>query len=60
MDAITSVLAKELAARHIRVNAADPGMIVTEGVKAAGIDQGDMRGWIESITPIGRVGTVEK
>jgi 3-oxoacyl-[acyl-carrier protein] reductase len=60
VDAITAVLAKELAARKIRVNAVNPGMIVTEGVKAAGIDQGDMRGWIESVTPMGRVGTVEE
>ncbi len=60
VDAITAVLAKELASRNIRVNAVNPGMIVTEGVKSAGLDQGDMRGWIESVTPIGRVGTAEE
>ncbi|MBE0705133.1 MAG: SDR family NAD(P)-dependent oxidoreductase, partial [Afipia sp.] len=56
VDAITAVLAKELAPRKIRVNSVNPGMIITEGVKAAGYDQGDMRQWIESITPLGRVG----
>jgi 3-oxoacyl-[acyl-carrier protein] reductase len=56
VDAITSVLAKELAPRKIRVNAVNPGMIVTEGVKTAGFDQGEMRQWVESTTPLGRVG----
>lgn len=60
VDAVTAVLAKELASRNIRVNAVNPGMIVTEGVKTAGFDQGDMRGWIESVTPMGRVGKVEE
>jgi 3-oxoacyl-[acyl-carrier protein] reductase len=60
VDAITAVLAKELAPRKIRVNSVNPGMIITEGVKAAGYDQGDMRQWIESITPLGRVGKVEE
>src|SRR5689334_16825451 len=32
VDAITGVLAKELASRNIRVNAILPGMIVTEGL----------------------------
>lgn len=56
VDAITSVLAKELAPKKIRVNAVNPGMIVTEGVVSAGFHEGDMRKWIESATPMGRVG----
>jgi 3-oxoacyl-[acyl-carrier protein] reductase len=60
VDAITSVLAKELAPRKIRVNAVNPGMIVTEGVKSAGFDQGEMRKWIEQVTPLGRVGKTEE
>lgn len=56
VDAITVVLSKELAPRKIRVNAVNPGMIITEGVKAAGFEDGDMRKWIESATPLGRVG----
>ncbi|HEY0330762.1 MAG TPA: glucose 1-dehydrogenase [Rhodopseudomonas sp.] len=60
VDAITSVLAKELAPRKIRVNAVNPGMVVTEGVIKAGFDQGDMRKFIESITPLGRVGKAEE
>lgn len=60
VDAITAVLSKELAPRKIRVNAVNPGMIVTEGVKAAGFAEGDMRTWIESVTPMGRVGKVEE
>ncbi|UZE51461.1 glucose 1-dehydrogenase [Rhodopseudomonas sp. P2A-2r] len=60
VDAITSVLAKELAPRKIRVNAVNPGMIATEGVVSAGIAEGDMRGWIESVTPMGRIGKVEE
>jgi 3-oxoacyl-[acyl-carrier protein] reductase len=60
VDAITSVLAKELAPKKIRVNAVNPGMIATEGVVSAGIAEGEMRGWIESVTPMGRIGKVEE
>ena len=35
-------------------------MIVTEGVTAAGFHEGEMRTWIESATPMGRVGKVEE
>ena len=59
VDAITMVLSKELAAKNIRVNAVNPGMIPTEGVVAAGFHEGDMRKWIESATPMGRIGTVD-
>lgn len=60
VDAITAVLSKELAPKKIRVNSVNPGMIITEGVKAAGFDGGDLRAWVESTTPMGRVGKVEE
>lgn len=60
VDAITNVLAKELAPRKIRVNAVNPGMIETEGVVSAGFAEGDMRKWIESVTPLARIGKVEE
>src|SRR6202049_4163237 len=60
VDAISSVLSKELAPRKIRVNTVNPGMIATEGVVSAGMAEGDMRKWIESITPLGRIGKVEE
>ena len=60
VDAITKVLAKELAPRKIRVNAVNPGMIVTEGMQSAGLDEGAMRDWIEATTPLARVGTVRE
>jgi 3-oxoacyl-[acyl-carrier protein] reductase len=60
VDAITSSLAKELAPRKIRVNAINPGMIATEGVVSAGLHEGDMRKWIETATPLARIGTVEE
>ena len=60
VDAISSVLSKELAPRKIRVNTVNPGMIATEGVVSAGLAEGDMRNWIESVTPLGRIGKVEE
>ena len=60
VDAISSVLSKELAPRKIRVNTINPGMIVTEGVVAAGLHEGDMRNWIETATPLARVGKAEE
>jgi 3-oxoacyl-[acyl-carrier protein] reductase len=59
VDAITRTLAKELGPRKIRVNAINPGMVVTEGVQAAGFDKGDLRTQIETITPLGRIGQPE-
>jgi 3-oxoacyl-[acyl-carrier protein] reductase len=56
VDAITRTLAKELGPRKIRVNAINPGLVETEGVRAAGFDQGDVRKRIEAQTPLGRIG----
>ena len=60
VDSITHVLSKELAEKRIRVNCVNPGMILTEGVKSKGLDAGEMRTWIESVTPMGRLGTVKE
>jgi 3-oxoacyl-[acyl-carrier protein] reductase len=59
VDALTGVLAKELGPRKIRVNAINPGMIETEGAVAGGFTEGEMRTWIESTTPLGRIGQVD-
>lgn len=56
VDALTSVLAKELGARKIRVNAINPGMVETEGTSTAGITEGEFRQQVESQTPLGRIG----
>jgi len=56
VDTITRSLAKELAPRHIRVNAISPGMVETEGVHAGGLATGDFRNQVEAITPLGRIG----
>jgi 3-oxoacyl-[acyl-carrier protein] reductase len=56
VDAVTRVLAKELAPRHIRVNGVNPGVIETEGVQAGGILQSDLGKQLVSQIPLGRVG----
>jgi len=59
VDALTRSLAKELGPRQIRVNAINPGMVETEGVRAAGLHESEFRKRIESQTPLGRIGQVE-
>jgi 3-oxoacyl-[acyl-carrier protein] reductase len=59
VDAITGVLAKELGPRKIRVNSLNPGMIETEGVHAAGFTESDFRKWVESQSPLGRIGQTD-
>jgi 3-oxoacyl-[acyl-carrier protein] reductase len=59
VDAITRTLAKELGPRGIRVNAINPGLVITEGVTTAGLDQSDFRKTLESQTPLGRIGQTE-
>lgn len=56
VDAATRSLAKELGPRQIRVNAINPGMVVTEGFQTAGLEGSEMRKQVEAQTPLGRIG----
>ncbi|MFL6426748.1 MAG: glucose 1-dehydrogenase [Acidobacteriaceae bacterium] len=56
VDAITRVLAKELGPKKIRVNAVNPGPVLTEGVKLAGLEGSDFLNQAVQQTPLGRVG----
>jgi len=59
VDAVTKSLSKELGPRKIRVNAINPGMVLTEGVYSAGIQESDFRKQMEARTPLGRIGEVD-
>ena len=58
VDAITSVLSKELGARKIRVNSLNPGMVETEGTHSGGFIGSDLEKAFVAQTPLGRVGRV--
>lgn len=58
VDAVTRSFSKELGPRKIRVNAINPGLVETEGVQAAGFNEGEFRSQVESQTPLGRIGQV--
>ena len=59
LDAITGVLAKELAPRNIRVNSVNPGATLSEGTRDAGLFGvgSDFEKANVAMTPLGRIGT---
>ena len=59
LDAITGVLAKELAARKIRVNSVNPGATLSEGTKSGGLYgvDSEFERRLVTMTPLGRIGT---
>ena len=59
VNAISGVLANELAQRKIRVNVVSPGFVVTEGTHAAGVVGSDMEAGLVAQTPLGRAGRPE-
>lgn len=59
VDAITGSLARELGSRNIRVNAINPGLVETEGTKAANVVGSEAEQFIVSQTPLGRSGQVQ-
>ena len=56
VDMITSVLAKELGPKKIRVNSINPGLVETEGTHTAGVMASDMEKGMVAQTPLGRIG----
>lgn len=56
VDALTKSFSKELGPRKIRVNSLNPGMIETEGFRAAGISGSDFHKQVLAETPLGRIG----
>jgi 3-oxoacyl-[acyl-carrier protein] reductase len=61
LDAVTGVLAKELAPRKIRVNSVNPGATFSEGARTAGLlgTGSDFEKHNLALTPLGRIGTPE-
>lgn len=59
VDTITKALAKELGPKNIRVNAINPGLVVTEGTHSAGIAGSEFEKNSIAITPLGRAGRPE-
>ncbi|MEY2544601.1 MAG: 3-oxoacyl-[acyl-carrier protein] reductase [Verrucomicrobiota bacterium] len=55
VDAITGVLANELGPKGIRVNAINPGPVVTEGFDAGGFAGSDFEKQTTARTPLGRI-----
>jgi 3-oxoacyl-[acyl-carrier protein] reductase len=49
-------LSKELGPKQIRVNALNPGLVITEGLEAAGFMKGERYDAAVKGTPLGRVG----
>jgi 3-oxoacyl-[acyl-carrier protein] reductase len=56
VDSVSAALAQELGPKKIRVNSVNPGMVVTEGVEAAGLIGSDFEKEHVQRTPLGRVG----
>ena len=63
VDQLTRCAALELAADGVRVNAVNPGVVVTNLQRSSGMSEEEYRTWLEKSTPahpLGRVGTVEE
>ena len=59
VDVITRTLAEELGPPRIRVNSLAPGLVETEGTRAAGASEGNFKETVVARTPLGRVGAVD-
>jgi len=59
VDSITRTLSAELGPRKVRVNAVNPGMVLTEGNAAAADAENEFRKVVEAHTPLGRIGQVD-
>jgi 3-oxoacyl-[acyl-carrier protein] reductase len=58
VDSITRTLSAELGPKKVRVNAVNPGMVMTEGNVSAA-EGSEFRKQVEAHTPLGRIGQVD-
>ena len=56
LNTLSVSLSKELGPKHIRVNAVNPGLVMTEGLQAAGFMKGELLERAVRQTPLGRAG----
>ena len=56
VDTITKVMAKEFGVKRIRVNAVNPGLVITEGLQTAGMAGNAFEDQMVAMTPLGRAG----
>ena len=54
IDSLTRVLASELGPKNIRVNAINPGLVITEGTQTAGFASGEFEKMWASMAALGR------
>jgi 3-oxoacyl-[acyl-carrier protein] reductase len=59
VDSVTRTLSAELGSRKVRVNAVNPGMVLTEGNAMAADAENGLRKAVEANTPLGRIGQVD-
>jgi 3-oxoacyl-[acyl-carrier protein] reductase len=59
VDSITRTLGAELGPKKVRVNAVNPGMVLTEGNSMAADPENAFRKTVEAQTPLGRIGQVD-
>ncbi|MCP9849819.1 SDR family NAD(P)-dependent oxidoreductase [Cyanobium sp. Morenito 9A2] len=57
IDALTRTLSQDLAPRNIRVNAINPGLVITEGTRTAGFTTAALEEQWKAKTALGRVAT---
>ena len=57
VDSMTRVFSSELAPKNIRVNAINPGLVITEGTEAAGFASGEFAKIWEQMSALKRAGT---
>ena len=57
IDSATRVLSSELAPKKVRVNAINPGLVITEGTKTAGFAVGEFERQWASMAALGRAAT---
>ena len=55
LNSITVSLSKELGPRKIRINALNPGMVATEGLRSSGVMGNEFEVEVLKVTPLGRL-----